>query len=589
MLDKNILKIKSFKNYFISLITFSVFDALLVIGQTLFLTRTLTEAWSLKNGSKWIYSIVFFGLFFCVRQFVLTIKKKRANIFAQKSSSNLKEELLKTIFKNGTLLVDHQGSGSIVNLIFTGIDKIKFYLNELPIKIADLSVTPWIILICVFYLNWPSGLILLLVFPLTIFFLAILGIAAKNKSEEQYHGFQILNNHFLDSIRGLKTLKMLGISHEYGKSIVKVSDDYRKRTMKVLTIAFTSSFALDFFTTLSIAIEAVFLGIALIDGRVSLYPALAVLIISPEYFLPLRQFGEGYHANLDGKNALTKLFDILENSNNVTSASSKLDQKLDLWSDKSALVVDKLNFSYPDASEKTFSDLSFSANGYQKIGLVGPSGSGKSTLIKILAGFLPLSKEGEKIFINGKNAELYNSDDWRDQIAYIPQDPYIFSATIADNIAFYSPDIDRSVIERSAAEAGLNDFISSLPDGLDTNIGDQGREISGGQAQRIALARIFAEPRRKIIFLDEPTAHLDLETEYQLKGTLQKVMEDHLVFFSTHRLHWLKQMDKILVLDNKSIAEAGSYSDLISKKGKLYQMVKELQPKGDLKFVQGKK
>ena len=153
---------------------------------------------------------------------------------------------------------------------------------------------------------------LLLIFPLIIIFMIILGYAAQAKADRQYKAFQLLSNHFIDSLRGIDTLKVFGLSKRYGRSIYNTSEAFRKATMSTLRIGILSTFALDFFTTLSVAIVAVLLGLRLIKQEVFLFPALTVLILSPEYFLPVRDFSSDYHATLDGKNAMTAVREVLE-------------------------------------------------------------------------------------------------------------------------------------------------------------------------------------------------------------------------------------------------------------------------------------
>ncbi|WP_257613642.1 ABC transporter transmembrane domain-containing protein, partial [Oenococcus oeni] len=161
------------------------------------------------------------------------------------------------------------------------------------------------LLIYMFFLRWQEALFLLLIFPVIIFFFVILGLAAQKRADNEYRNFTVLNNRFADTLRGMQTLKQLGLSRIFTKRIYETSERYRKSTMRSLTIAMTSTFSLDFFTTLSIAVIAVFLGFSLMEGKMSLFPALTLLVLAPEYFLPLRTFSEDYHATLDGKNAFT--------------------------------------------------------------------------------------------------------------------------------------------------------------------------------------------------------------------------------------------------------------------------------------------
>ncbi len=438
-----------------------------------------------------------------------------------------------------------------------GLDNVKNYFQLLLIKVFDLGIIPWLILLYIFYIKWEQGLFLLLIFPVIILFFVILGLAAQSKADAEFANFKNLNNRFVDALRGLPTLKQLGLADSYSDEIYDISEDYRKTTMRTLRIAMTSTFALDFFTTLSIAVVAVFLGFDLLDGHMTLLPALTILILAPEYFLPLRNFSDDYHATLNGKNALTDVLSMIERPDiadqNVLT--------LDAWTSDSQLTLQDMSFSYTEG-EPMLKAINIEATGYQKIAIVGESGSGKSTLLSVIGGFLQPS-DG-KISINHQTLPHLAQKDWQSQFFYMPQQPYIFHETLKKNITFYAPDVSDKLIERAVTQAGLAPFVAELPDGLDTMMGESGRQVSGGQAQRIALARLLLDTQRKVLLFDEPTAHLDVETEYDLKQTMAPILASHLVFFATHRLHWLDQMDYVLVMHNGVIVEQGEPNKLLA-------------------------
>jgi ATP-binding cassette subfamily C protein CydD len=403
----------------------------------------------------------------------------------------------------------------------------------------------------------------------------LLGYAAQSKADEQYEQYTILSNHFLDALRGLPTLKMLGLSKRYVKNIYTVSDEYRRRTMNTLRIAILSTFALDWLTTLGIAILAVFLGLGLINGQTVLFPALVTLILAPEYFLPLRDFSSDYHATLDGKNALTNIFSILERKD--TKDTDKLDKLT--WNEDSNLEVNNLQFNYDDEDKTADASLDvdhLKLSGYDNIGVIGKSGSGKSTLIRVIGGFLTPDNESD-ISINGFKVPHFTQREWQKELTFLPQSPYLFSGTLAENIAFYRPEASQDEIEAAADKAGLKDFIDTLKDGYKTMIGEGGRGISGGQQQRIMIARAFLADDRHILIFDEPTAHLDIETEYALKKPMEQLFKDHLVIFATHRLHWIKEMDYVIVMDDGEIVEQGTPGELGNHQGAYSDLIENMR------------
>ncbi|MCC9939865.1 ATP-binding cassette domain-containing protein, partial [Streptococcus agalactiae] len=358
-------------------------------------------------------------------------------------------------------------------------------------------------------------------------------------------------------------LKYFGLSKRYGKSIYQTSESFRKATMSTLKIGILSTFALDFFTTLSIAIVAVFLGLRLLNEQIYLLPALTILILSPEYFLPVRDFSSDYHATLDGKNAFQAIQKVL-NKTGIKGEQLVIDD----WSKESRLDLENIAIAYDQ--KRVVEDVTLRFRGHQKVALVGVSGSGKSSLINLLSGFL--GPDNGSLKVDGREVTNLDQEDWHKQMIYIPQTPYVFEMSLRDNITFYTPNASDEEVVRAIHMVGLDSLLSELPDGLETRIGNGARPLSGGQAQRIALARAFLDQNRRIMVFDEPTAHLDIETELELKEKMLPLMSDRLVIFATHRLHWLNQMDVIVVMEKGRVAEVGSYQELLAKKGYLYQL-----------------
>ena len=468
------------------------------------------------------------------------------------------------LFDLGPVIVQKEGTGNTITMALDGVTLVENYIHLILSKMINLSIIPWVIVAFVFYLDWQSGLILLIVFPIIIIFMIILGLAAQARADKQYATYQILSNHFLDTLRGLDTLKFLGISQPYGSSIYQTSEQFRKATMSALRIGILSTFALDFFTTLSIAVVAVFLGLRLIKGEFELLPALTILILAPEYFLPVRDFSSDYHATLDGKNAMQAIQKVL-----AQDSIRKEQVKIATWDSASQLRLENIAIAYED--KNILEGTSYQVEGFQKIALVGMSGSGKSSLINLLSGFLDTASGS--ISVDGQPVANLDQDDWQKQVIYIPQSPYLFNLSLRDNIAFYTPDASLEAIQEAITVVGLESFVDTLPQGLDTVIGSGSRPLSGGQAQRIALARAFLDQSRRILILDEPTAHLDIETELELKDKILPLFKDRLVFLATHRLHWLRDMDEILVLNQGQVVEVGAYEHLLGQKGYLYQLV----------------
>ncbi len=632
----------------------SFVQAFCIVGQTYGLTWGLVEVWKLHALHTLGMPILVFLACYTLRQLCDVAKQRIAARQGDEVVCELRPRIQSKVFRLGPSALAARGTGSTVTMLIDGLDEVKSYVQIVLPKMLDMMLVPLVVLVFVWLQNGVSGLILLLMFPLLIFFMVILGLAARDRSNKQYAQFKILNSKFVDSILGLPTLKMLGMSEGYEDEIYSTSEQFRKRTISVIAVAMTSTFALDFFATLGIAIMAVFLGIGLINGTIVLFPALFALILAPEYFMPIRAFGENYHATLNGKNALGDVMHFLGLAQNEADEALKWDG----WTSESTLDIRGLDFAYDgvapaaensaaaqvaghsvamqaveqqrdtgdsarrkrrtsarrardrkdgggtdggadggvgtdggveaaksgdveaakcndaDSIPDALHDISFRLHGYEKVAVVGRSGAGKSTLVNLLAGFnVPDSGE---ITLDGMELRHFNALAWQRHISYIPQTPYIFSGTIADNIRFYVPDADDGAVAAAASQAGLDGWLDELPERLQTAIGEGNRGISGGQAQRIALARVLLDSSREILIFDEPTAHLDIETEYELKKTLLPIMDRHLVIFATHRLHWLADVDQVVVLDQGHVVEQGRPDELIGTGGALDALIDEM-------------
>lgn len=514
-------------------------------------------------GSK-VPAIGCFLAAFLVRQLLAFAIKKVCLAFSAKTVEQLRTDLLESVFALGPRFTKKEGTGNLVTFLIEGLSKLRNYLELFIPKMAAIGITPWILFVYVWMNDSLSGLILLVTMPILIIFMILLGLAAKKKIDDKWDSYRVLSNHFVDSLRGLETLKFLGRSHGHAETIEKVSDSYRKSTMGTLRIAFLSTFALDFFTMMSVALVAVTLGLRLVDGTLLLEPALLVLLLAPEYFLPIREVGNDYHATLDGKEAGDAILEVIKQADPKSQAGTAPQ-----WDADSVLTLNDVSVCHEDQDTPVLHDLSLAIKGNQKIGIIGASGAGKSTFIDVLSGFLGI-REGH-VRVNGLDVNLA-CQDWQKQTTYIPQHPFIFQGTIKENIRFYRPDATDDEVMYAIDLAGLTKMVNQLPNRENEIIGDGARVLSGGQAQRVALARAFLS-NRPILLLDEPTAQLDIETEYELKDVLLRLAENKLMFFASHRLHWMRDMDLIFVMEDGRIVETGTHFELLHRQGAYYRLL----------------
>jgi ATP-binding cassette, subfamily C, bacterial CydD len=564
-MGKGFLQYKGIKRILAVLTFLTAIQGVAILLQAILLARVVTHLFHGDAIEDLNQLISIFVGFFILRYVTVHIKQKIIYLYANKIGADLRKTVLTNLFHIGPRVSKQLGTGSIVTLLIEGVAQFQQYLILFLPKMLNMSVIPVSILAYIFFQDKTSAIILIITVPILVGFMILLGLAAKKKADKQWGMFRILSNHFVDSLRGLETLTYLGLSRSHTEKIAKVSERYRKTSMGTLKIAFLSSFAMDFFTMLSIATVAVFLGLRLVDGEMLLEPALAILILAPEYFLPIREIGSDYHATLNGQEAGRKLLEIA----NIPPFTVEQNLKISNWSNKNRLELHSISVQYEQHGVESLSEVSLSVNGLQKIGIVGESGAGKSTLIDTIAGFVEVSVGN--IQIDKQRCAHLHQPEWQKQVNYIPQHPYIFHDTLLNNIKFYSPQSTTAEVEWAVVQAGLSQLVKELPNGLHEKIGEGGRSLSGGQSQRVALARAFLG-KRQVLLLDEPTAHLDVETEYELKEKMLSLFTNKLVFIATHRIHWMQEMDYVYFLKKGRVVEEGTHKELMEKKGEYYKL-----------------
>lgn len=529
-----------------------------VIGLALSLARALSSMWAGEPAADQVLLVAAAAGCLVLRAAASYAQRFFIERYARKTAADLRAGALSAAFEHGPAFVRGYGTAAVADAVIEGADRVESYLRIIVPKMAAIVIVPIILLAFAFPIDWVTGLIALVAFPFIILYMVMLGSTAKAEAAKRYEQFQKMANHFLDSIRGIATLKLFGASARREASIYESSEAFREATMKTLRIATLSSAVLDAFATFSLAAVAIMLGFRLVDGTIALEPALIVLVVVPEYFRPVREFASDYHASLDGKTALAKILDVVRAPKAPTHADD-----IAPWSETSRLVLSNASLSHDGVA--ALSDVSFSAKGFARIGVVGPSGAGKSTLAGVIAGFV--EPDACSACVDGHPVATLAQDAWRRQVIYIPQHPYLFHATLRENIAFFRPDAPEDDIVRAVDAAGLADVVAALPLGLDTVVGEGARDLSGGERQRVAIARALVDRSRRIIVFDEPTAHLDIETEYELKERMLPLMEGRLVVFATHRMHWMENMDTVVRLEGGRVVEvsAGGHAMVAEK------------------------
>lgn len=544
---------------------FVLLEAIVIVGQAIFLARAITHLFQSVPLKEVSADIGLFFVTFLLRHLLIHVQQMVAERYALRTTKVLREKVTAAYFKLGPRFAARNGTGRLVTLAIEGIEQIKTYFEITILRMIRTFIIPAVLAVYIFTLDKASALIVGGAVPIIIIFMILLGMAAQKKADSQYATYRVLSNHFIDTLKGLETLTYLGKSKRHERKIASVSKEYRKATVQTLRIAFLSSFALDFFTSLSIAFVAVGLGLRLVDGSIILLPALTILILAPDYFLPIRQVGTDYHATLDGQVALSEVEAIIAQCEQTILPVAQ--RKIE-WGNQSTLSLNDVTVEQD--GHRLLNNIQFSWEGNGAIGIVGESGAGKSTLIDTIAGFLqPMDGVVE---INGQQTTSLMREDWLEQVAYIPQHPYIFPTSIKENIRFYEKQATDAEVNRVIDEVGLRTVVDEMPLDFNEEIGEGGRRLSGGQEQRIAMARALLS-KRPIILLDEPTAHLDIETEFEIKEAMLRLFKGKLIFLATHRLHWMKEMDHLLVLAHGFVVEQGNHAELLKRDGAYAELV----------------
>lgn len=384
-MDKNLLGYKGVKPVFLivgfltlvqSLSILLLAKSLAEVISALFAGEPLKEQWG---------TALLFLLAFLVRHACAMLMSRVSYRFAEATGSTMRREMMDKLFQLGPRMVGGRGTGDLVTLVLEGVTKFRTYLEAIIPRMVGMSVTPILVLIYVFTMDTTSGIILTVTMPIIIVFMILIGMTARKQMDRQLKSYRTLSNHFVDSLRGLETLKFLGRSRSHSDSIATVSDRYRSATMRTLRVAFLSSFALDFFTMLSVASVAVSLGLRLVNEQMTLVTGLTILILAPEYFLPVRLVGSDFHATLDGKEAAEAMKSIIDqdevkaevivpNGDLSVSSAAKTSEQIFTWYENSVLTLNDVSVKYEEAGLSSLEALNLQFKGASKIGIIGESG-----------------------------------------------------------------------------------------------------------------------------------------------------------------------------------------------------------------------
>jgi thiol reductant ABC exporter CydD subunit len=462
--------------------------------------------------------------------------------------SQLRLDLVGSRLKGSPTALDGAESAEVATAAVSGVEALEGLFGRYLPQLVLAAVVPVAVIVLVASLDLVSAGLMLLTLPLVPVFFWLIGRATGARARERWEAMSLLSTHFLDVVRGLPTLRAFNRGEAQAARIEQVSDQYRRTTMGTLRLAFLSGTVLELAATLGVALVAVTVGVRLVNGGIEFEPALTVLVLAPELYLPLRNLAAGFHASADGAAVADRLLGLIERPAAVQAGTQHPPA-----ASETPIGFESVSFSYPGRSTAALSDVSLTIAPGETVALVGPSGGGKSTLATLLLRFhAPASG---RIVVGNTDLATCDPGAWHRQIAWVPQDPTLFRGTIADNIRLGDPGASDARVREAADLAGAAGVIDRLPEGYETIVvGEGGRTLSTGERQRIAIARAFLR-NAPLVVLDEPTANLDPASARIVGEAVERLRVGRTMLLIAHDAALAGRADRIVTIVDGRVLE----------------------------------
>ena len=477
-----------------------VLSALLVLAQAVLLARVVARAFdgaSLAEVATPLVLLVAVVVARAVAVWGFEVAGRRA---AGDVISQLRLDVVETRLRRHPTALDGARSAEVATAAVSGVDALETTFARYLPQLVLAAVVPIAVLVLVASIDLVAAGVMLLTLPLVPVFMWLVGRQTERRARERWQALALLSNHFLDVVRGLPTLRAFNRSHAQSRRIAEVSDEYRRATLGTLRVAFLSGSILELAATLGIALVAVTVGVRLAEGGIGFEPALTVLVLAPELYLPLRSLAAQFHASADGVAVAERLLELSDTAPTRARGVPPVDPSL------VPIRLERVSYAYPNSDIEVLRDVDLEIRPGETLAVVGASGVGKSTLLALLLGLLEPSSGRIRV----GDADLGELDvrHWRALTALVPQSPTLFRGTVADNIRLGDPEASAHRVRHAAELAGAHDFVAGLPLAYETVVGDGGRRLSAGQRRRVGIARAFLRDA-PLVLLDEPTADLD--------------------------------------------------------------------------------
>ena len=483
------------------------------------------------------------------------VLENRSAAAAARVKQTVRSQLYRKVQALGPAGLAGDESGPLIETVTKGVDELEPYVTRFLPQLFLAAILPLMFLIIIVPSEWRSGLVLLFSAPFIPLFMILIGRGTEKLHRRQWGRLSLLAGHLLDLVQGLPDLIIFGAAKKEATVVARVSEEYRTSTMTVLRVAFLSAFTLEFFATVGTAVIAVFIGFRLLWGILTLQEGLFVLLMAPEFYLPLRNLGLSYHSRMQGVAAAERIAPLLARplAEGFTGSIVPPDAP-------PAILFERVSFRYGgERGGVKGVDLELPAGSITA--LAGMSGAGKTTLARRLAGLA--RPESGRILINGLDLTQLEPDSWRSRLAWVPQTPFFTSGTVRENLLLARPDADENQLNAALEAASASQFIGRLPLGLDTPLGDRGAGLSGGELRRLALARAYVR-QATLVVLDEPTAGLDPENEQLVCVALERLARGRTVLVISHREETISRTERVAEMIDGRIERVVSSDDFLS-------------------------
>ena len=548
-LDPRLLRYaRSTRTFIAGSVALGTLGALLVVAQAWLLVDVVYESFQHGHGLSALRAPLVALLAVVLARAVLAWGSE---LLAARSSARAKSQLRGALLRSAAELIPYGGrserTGELAVLAGPGIDALDDYFALYLPQLVLALIVPVVVVAAVLADDWISAAIIIFTIPLIPVFMALVGALTRERTERELRSLQRLAGHFLDVVAGLTTLKVFGRSRAQIEAIGSVTERYRRSALATLRVTFLSSLVLELIATLAVALVAVAIGLRLLNGAIGLRAGLFALVLAPEAYLPLRRLGANYHASQQGTAAAEQALAIIEAPPSTAGRSTVVPDPA-----SSPIVVEALTVSYPGRAEPALSGLSLTFKPGEILALAGPSGCGKSTLLGVLLGLV--APDSGSVRIGGVALGELDRRAWHEQLAWMPQRPHLFNASILENVRAGRAEASESEALAALGAAGLGDVVRELPRGLHTPLGEQGAGLSAGERQRLGLARAFVRDA-PLLLLDEPTAALDAATERELLDTIRGIARGRTVVLAAHRPALLALADSVVRLAPARVTE----------------------------------